>query len=84
MSMRRPGEGQKLTSAQENGYPVSIWMFTCPMNPAANSASIPTSVANPGSRERVDGPVSNAMYLLPSRHTRYQPAHRRPHIRITQ
>ena len=30
------GEAQKLTSAQENGYPVSIWMFTCPMNPAAN------------------------------------------------
>jgi len=25
------GEGQKLTSARENGYPVSIWMFTCPM-----------------------------------------------------
>ena len=33
-----------------------------PMNPAATSASIPTSVANPGSRERVDGPVSNAMW----------------------
>jgi len=27
------GEVKKIKTTTENGYPVSIWMFTCPLNP---------------------------------------------------
>ena len=30
------GSGQELKNVQENGYPVAIWMFLCPLNPATN------------------------------------------------
>src|SRR5580658_2871222 len=27
------GDAQKIRSGMENGYPVSLWMFACPLNP---------------------------------------------------